>query len=719
MPLIDEVQGLCERLAPLGWHDLLLLHGLDIQARPLAEELSKVLAVDRSVKGFEDFSLQGTRAIEAGNPARSLLYHALASPNVLQAANGDALTDFATAAELETLLNYVYGVALPSLEALQAQAGANATLGLVVFATEYRPRADTPHHQHADLCFCRTGIARVGTAPALYDPQLRGFTPFVEAQPQAMRVIPARFGVYVAVREKGQTGPGWVEGDDQLDFWRPLHKVFNGTQCIAGFDLQVDLQAFHVNEKLRQFHLRRDQEADWFEPDISQPPFVQTQALAEWADSQLYGPGLCIPVAKPRLVEPAEYQGKPVSFSVPPKANFDYIINKRYQLLDDGSIRDLNNDPDVEAIVEAGNYRALHFIDFTAEGWVKAHCPALNAAIGLNVAAYSILAAPDFYPACGQAQLGEWAQEQGFPEPIWYVTLQALSERRVAGNPDLMGGHFVLEDKSITAVLTAGAPSEQGQTVGDSASAKRQSCLADTAAGTFSPGWEIAGDGQGFVTKYLCAYLLGSPFTEDVRICSAAGGYWPAVTPDSARTFEPYVSKPTIIPLTDAEIGLLEQTPWDGLTGPRLITVDGRQVVECTAYAYSDYTRNALDGQLSLHLTGHTSQAEYQQRILAMQSAYAAVGAGGSRFEQGKWSVLSFTPVDGVDWALPRADLKAWSLLQEQVFFFRIYRYGTISTPADYTKRHIEVLELVELYIGDESLLIKRNDQPWQKTPRG
>ena len=196
MSLIDEVQGLCERLAPLGWHDLLLLHGLDIQGRPLAEELSKELAVDRSVKGFEDFSLQGARAIEAGNPARSVLYHALASPNVLHAANGDVLTDFATAAELEALLNYVYSAALPSLEALQAQAGANATLGLVVFATEYRPRADTPHHQHADLCFCRTGIARVGTAPALYDPQLRGFTPFVEGQSQAMRVIPARFGVY-------------------------------------------------------------------------------------------------------------------------------------------------------------------------------------------------------------------------------------------------------------------------------------------------------------------------------------------------------------------------------------------------------------------------------------------------------------------------------------------------------------------------------------------
>jgi hypothetical protein len=81
--------------------------------------------------------------------------------------------------------------------------------------------------------------------------------------------------------------------------------------------------------------------------------------------------------------------------------------------------------------------------------------------------------------------------------------------------------------------------------------------------------------------------------------------------------------------------------------------------------------------------------------------------------------VLSFTPVDGVDWALPRADLKAWSVLQEQIFFFRIYRYGAISTPADYTKRHMEILDLVELFIGDESLLIKRNDQPWQITPRG
>lgn len=426
-----------------------------------------------------------------------------------------------------------------------------------------------------------------------------------------------------------------------------------------------------------------------------------------------------MPVAKSRLVEPAEYQGQPVSFSVPPNARFNYIINKRFQLLDDGTVRDLNNEPDVEAIVEAGNYRALHFIDFTAEGWIKADCPALSTAIGLNVAAYSILAAPDFYPACGQAQLGEWEQQQGFPERIWYAALAALSERRVAGNPDLAGGHFVLEDISITAVLTQGSPSDEGQAVGDSASSKRQSCLADTAAGTFSPGWEIAGDGQAWVPKYMCAYLLGSPFTEDVRICSAAGGYWPAVTPDSARTFEPYGPKPTIIPLTDTEIGLSGQASWDGLTGPRLIIVDGRQVVECTAYAYSDYTRNALDGQLSLHLTGQTSQAEYQQRILTMQSAYAAVGAGGSRFEQGKWSVLSFMPVNSVDWSLPRAYLKAWSTLQEQVFFFRIYRYGTISIPADYTKRHIEVLELVELYIGDESLLIKRNDQPWLITPRG
>ena len=129
MALIDEVQRVCERLAPAGWRDLLLLHGLDIQARPLADELNKTLSIDRTIKGFEDFSLQGTRGVEAGHPALSLLYHALASPNVTEGAGATPLADFPTAAELETLLDYAYGVSPPDTGTTSGDGGCRGDLG--------------------------------------------------------------------------------------------------------------------------------------------------------------------------------------------------------------------------------------------------------------------------------------------------------------------------------------------------------------------------------------------------------------------------------------------------------------------------------------------------------------------------------------------------------------------------------------------------------------
>jgi len=712
MPLIDDVQRACERLAPAGWRDLLILHGLDIDARPLADELSKALSIDRTIKGFEDFSLEGCRGIEAGHPSRSLLYHALASPTVTENAEANPLLEFASGAELEAVLNYVYGVCPPTLAQLQMLAGEDASLGLAVFAVEYRTQPETTHRKHADQCFSRTGIARVGTAPVLYDARLRGFSPFVQNEVHAMRVMPARFSAYVAVQKKGGAGPGWRMGDETQDFWFPLHKLFSGSECIAGLDLDLKLEALHVNDKLRQFHIRRGGEADWFEPDISLAPFVLTENLAQWADSSEYGTGLNAPVPKARLVEPALMHGQPVSFSVPPNPNFDgYIINKRHQLQEDGSIRDLNNEPDVEAIVRAGNYRALHFIDFTADGWVKAVCPALSAHIPVTVAACSILSAPDFYPGCGQAVLSDWAQQQEFPESIWYSSLQVLSERRLAGNPLLPQGHFVEEDKGITALVSQLPAGVGAATIGMCAPAHRSSCLPDRAAGTFSPGWEISTNG-GFRPTYLCSYNLGSPFSEDVRICSAAGGYWPAVTPDSARTFTPSRSRPTVIPLLDSENGQTGGASWDGEIGPRLVTLNGCQAVEYTAYEHSDYTNNALAGRLSLSVTGQISQQEYQQRVLAMQSAYIAIGAI-NRALQGLWAVLSFTRVVRSDSALTLAESEAGVQLDGEVDSFVVYRHGAVSTPSDFRLRHVEILEMVELFIGSDRLLMNQDRQGW------
>ena len=95
MALIDDVKAVCDRLAPLGWRNMLLevtggqLDILKPTSAALKAELTKTLtAIDRTVTGFTDFSLSGTKSIVAGSPADSLLYHALASPNVTEGLSG-------------------------------------------------------------------------------------------------------------------------------------------------------------------------------------------------------------------------------------------------------------------------------------------------------------------------------------------------------------------------------------------------------------------------------------------------------------------------------------------------------------------------------------------------------------------------------------------------------------------------------------------------------
>src|SRR4051812_46850467 len=107
MALIDEVKTVCADLAGHGWADLLGRHGLDITAADLRAELAKGLNVRREDPGFEDFAAEGHHGIEPGQPARSLLYHALASPNVVGTADGKRLGKFPTLAQLEAVENYV------------------------------------------------------------------------------------------------------------------------------------------------------------------------------------------------------------------------------------------------------------------------------------------------------------------------------------------------------------------------------------------------------------------------------------------------------------------------------------------------------------------------------------------------------------------------------------------------------------------------------------
>ena len=234
------VAALCRRLGPLGWRQLLLEATggeLDIAANDLARELGKPLArIDRSFPASAILRSPATRAIEPGSPERSLLYHALASPTVVADREGRELGGFPTLAEIEAVENYVYGAAPPTLEELRQRANGRP-LGIVVFAPQYQSAPMSVHARHAELCFARSGIARLGTLEPLYDQRARNFVAArrgaavrLPRRAAALRRLPrgsdARRlgGVRTAGPAAGGQGPGVLGSDPQAVQRHRMHR---------------------------------------------------------------------------------------------------------------------------------------------------------------------------------------------------------------------------------------------------------------------------------------------------------------------------------------------------------------------------------------------------------------------------------------------------------------------------------------------------------------
>jgi len=178
MPLIQQMMKVCGDLSKSGWDEILKkVADLDIRqptAPALAMELSRPLSrIDRQFPGFADFAVEGKRGIEPGKPSWSLLFHAVASPGLGKGYAGR----MPTREQIETVENYVYGVKPPSIAELRVRAG-GAPLAMAVFASEYRPASQTVHQKHADMCYSRTGIARIGTRGPLYHSSARGYNSF-------------------------------------------------------------------------------------------------------------------------------------------------------------------------------------------------------------------------------------------------------------------------------------------------------------------------------------------------------------------------------------------------------------------------------------------------------------------------------------------------------------------------------------------------------------
>jgi hypothetical protein len=755
MTIFDPLKALCAKFAASrSWAALFAHHGLDLAAADLAAELQKPLTVDRTLIGFDDFADDGRRAIEPGSPSRSLLYHALASPNVVAAPDGTPLDMFPTPAMLESVENYVFGVTPPSITELQARFP-GTTLAIVVFACEYRPAPQTVHGRHADLTFARTGVARVGTRQPRYVPEYRGFHPEVPAEPFAIAVSPARYAAYLAVVLPGERDKflptRFRPGDASRQFWVPVHKLFDGTECVRDFDLRLTFSARHVNEKIYRVH-----KVLGGAPPTT-PPYRLVSGLGEMSADPAHGPGWLVPVAHPHLVaEATTAQGDDVTFAVPAGnggtwatfslldfKNVDFggpaYVHARTEVLANGARRNLNNtnNPPVDRRVGAGGYNALHYVDFTADGWVTVACPALDHVVGIDAngrPAYSLIAAPDFFPSCDQRELTEWTASNAVPrklrEQIWNVEPRPLCDERAAANLQLPESPFMAADDTMTALVglpLAPAHSPNPKTT----PALRHSHLSDDASGEFAPGWDVGRDQatvNGQPVDHLAVSSLGSPFPEDAKLCAALSTFWPAVAPDVTRSMDTAPDanlSGTVAPLTDAEIGRVGGLPWDGVPGPAEITVNGKAYAQYNSFLHADYVQNALDDRFSSRLTSKVDFVEYRNRVLAMAHVYLALGVERTSPAQNPalneltkerklWVVLSFTALLVGSAELTQAGLDAGVSLRGPIYRVTVFRAAGVETPTNFRKRRMPIRGRIELIAAptDAAVLLRPVNEP-------
>jgi hypothetical protein len=725
MPLINQVFAVCRKLVGKGWDVLLkTAYGLDIDqpdAASLQAELAKSVTRKKLFAGFEDFADTDIAGVTPGSPSHSLLYHALASPNVLNDVDGNRLGVFPTPADIEAVENYVFAAKKATLATLLHETRADQ-LTVVVFAHEYRPASQTCHRKHADMVYARTGIARVGTEAANYKPEWRGFTPESSADAHAICVSPSRFAAYLAVRKNGDPAAfipmHRQKGDEDESFWVPVHKLFDGGECLTGLNLTVNLTATHVNEKIFRIHKFILKEKN----PPGGPPYRVTEGIAAFSDRREHGTGLVLPEVHAALVaEVTQANGAPLTFKVPGGtttfSTFEFkhgsapaYVHIRTEVRG-GQQFDLN-DLDEAALMKklnAGGYQAQHYADFTGEGWVSADCPALNGkpqVAAKSVAAYSLVSAPDFFPSCDQRELTEWTASNATPKSIrrqiWNIPPDTLCDLRLPPNLQLDGKPFDAADVTATAIVPLLAPVPTGADV-QAPAALRHSHLPDDAAGYFAPGWDVSSDTlPGTNTQHLAGYALGSPFPEDAKLCAALSTFWAAVAPDATREMEPTTGNQsgTVAPLTDQEVGQVGDLAWDGVPGPQVVQADGQEFAEYASFQHVDYVRNALANKFSARLTARVDAREYENRVLAAAFAYLVLGAERTgdttnpvplKAERRLWKMLSFLAVTPGSPELAQAQQDTHTLLPGDVYRCVFFPAAPVKPAPDHRKKRLAV----------------------------
>ncbi len=798
--LFERLRKTCRRLAALGWRQMVLdaTGGeFDLATSDLAGELLKPLhKINRRMEGFGDFNLAATRAIEPGRPDSSLLYHAFASPTVVADGSGKPLGGYPTLAEIDLLENYIYGVNPPTLEALRKTA-AGHELGLVVYALHYRNAPMSVHGKHAELCFARAGMSRLGNREPIYDARSRSFVSVDQKNPFDLHVVPRRFAAYLAMRVRGASpsfGPqDRLEADNGLQFWVPIHKLFSGRECIAGMNLNVEISCGLRNDELANFRRVLDRAGlknNWSGEHLEEYPFtIKDERIGSISKRSEFGSGVLEPKANP-LTQIAYYKGEKLTVPVDPKFTSRRLnvqssslqilppyevpgepgymddsgqlmqrpgpeyVNIRHKVLANGKIENLNDHPDLQQELRRGGYDALQYVDGAGDGWVKVHCPELEGQTDACVAAYCTVGLPDFFPKITQRDLMQWWRNE-VPEPVrdalFPIHPLALSQTRIAGNIQLPEP-FSLYDTTITAIVTQptdpSGPAQQPngpwriENVG----------LPDGSPGLFDPGWDTSQslyylderdprkaykNNDRPVMKFLSGHGLGSPFIEDAKLCAALGNYWPGISPDSTRQYQPdkrineiEYPYPTNAPLTDEEIGSAplpdgSYMPWDGVKGPQGSMIDGKPVAVYTDIRRVDYID--LLGTMTAALTSRIDAPEYKARIMAMAAVYWALGIRDPEFSgenrvnrivraKAAWAVLSFRAISADDRGLAEAmkQVPGAVMSKGHHYAFHVYRWGKErQDPANIRKVHVEMLEQARAFVMGTTVLMRRGEGSW------
>lgn len=713
-----------------GWLDFLQsqlklnLQLSDITINELKTPISSTnLAAIRKEKGFEDFA--GSKLIEPGQPALSLLYHMIASPRV----KSKLFKQYPDIYHIDNLENYIYNIAKIDFNEYEKE-----NLYLAVLAYEYRPAFKTPPFEpkknkgkrYAQFVYSRCGIGRIGEESYNYNRENRCFTskPVNEKKEKQVAVTPAKYGLFLISLKKYDDANIRIMNEQKKErstSSQPRYFISPITKIVESENISFEFGEYHINEKLKRlsdYKNKKDDKLDFSSFNTDQPPFIRTSCKNDLNEhlgshknieksnlvemTRLNSSVILSSVPNP-IIRFAKQNGKLVNFLLPeedkserrygalklpnPKgkelydaiwtdfffrrkrrtsrfratrnaplfANIKFVIND----CDECDYTHLGGDMGDEEFmikIKNGNYKPVLFEDSICDGCISINFKSLIKNDDLScliddlltegrekiLSAFSLVTAPDFFPNLDSNDIRSYYYNHSSTLKVDEDFLEGgtlnLSGIRQRGNPALRDPfdndqkpftRYYDSDKSFdTTTAVIGVNEIEGFKSLDkfNSNYKRDyqanSYLPDTGTGIFYPGWDATYSGDK-KNPFFATYGLGSPFPEDMKLCAAANGMWPVLSPDAGRTFQgslepfPILGKPnTSIPLMDEELGFNKNSPyvkdfdliathgWDGEQGPFIeIDKNSNVLVNYTDINRADYLENLLDESVGFDMS--------------------------------------------------------------------------------------------------------------------